>query len=276
MAGIEDIIERLINDSTFRVEFQKDPKEALEGYDLSEEDLGLLAGRLSSDAGGEAKVEQRTSKAALFGIITDLVNQASTGGMEILGITWGGPTMAKDQDIIPLTPTNYISSGSKALDPSSEAGAVDMFTPRDPSSEAGAQVDYFTPRDPSAEAGGHVGPPEAPEPSDELLIKAESQSDAGSVDYIRADFNAGRQLESAATEAPSGDFTVGGEAEAVDMFTPRDPSSEAGAVDMFTPRDPSAEAGGQVGPPEAPETVEAAPNKIQSDESDATPPASTP
>jgi hypothetical protein len=72
MAGIDDVLERLITDLGFRRRLREDPAAALAGYDLDEADLELLASQLD-DGGGQAHaVEQRTSKSALFGLLAGL------------------------------------------------------------------------------------------------------------------------------------------------------------------------------------------------------------
>jgi hypothetical protein len=82
MAGVDEVLERLITDLGFRRRLREDPAAALAGYDLDEADLELLASQLD-DGGGQAHgVERRTSKAALFGLLSPAV-----GG---LPSSWGG------------------------------------------------------------------------------------------------------------------------------------------------------------------------------------------
>jgi len=78
MADIDIVLERLVNDTSFRAALADDPAAALAAYDLSEPDLQLLAGSL--DDGGDAQrgVEQRTSKSAMVGLLASL-----TGGGQV-------------------------------------------------------------------------------------------------------------------------------------------------------------------------------------------------
>jgi hypothetical protein len=73
MAGIDEVLERLITDLGFRRRLREDPAAALQGYDLDKSDLELLASQLDDSGGGQARgVEQRTSKSALFGLLAGL------------------------------------------------------------------------------------------------------------------------------------------------------------------------------------------------------------
>jgi hypothetical protein len=77
MGGIDDVLERLVTDLGFRRRLREDPAAALKGYDLNEADVELLASQLDETAGDAGALEQRTSKSALFGILTGLF---TTGG----------------------------------------------------------------------------------------------------------------------------------------------------------------------------------------------------
>lgn len=70
MAGIDDVLERLITDPAFKANLAADPRAALAGYQLSANDLSLLAQQVSSDDGGQSAVEQRTSKAGFFALFS--------------------------------------------------------------------------------------------------------------------------------------------------------------------------------------------------------------
>lgn len=70
MPGLDDVLERLVNEPEFRSRLTSDPKRALAGYDLTADDLDVLAGQLSEETGGSTPVESRTSKAALFSLLS--------------------------------------------------------------------------------------------------------------------------------------------------------------------------------------------------------------
>jgi hypothetical protein len=70
MPGLDDILERLVNDEGFRARLAADPAGALAGYDLSSEDLALLASQVTDGAGASGAVEARTSRASLVGFMS--------------------------------------------------------------------------------------------------------------------------------------------------------------------------------------------------------------
>lgn len=74
MPGIDDVLERLVSEPGFRDDLSRDPKRALDGYDLSADDLEVLASELTEEAGGSGPVEARTTKAGLFGLLASLVD----------------------------------------------------------------------------------------------------------------------------------------------------------------------------------------------------------
>ena len=85
MAGIDDVLERLLSDGGFARQLAQDPATALAGYDLSADDLRLLSSQVSFDPGALSTVEERVSKASMFGLLTTFT--AGLGGL-------GGPDTA--------------------------------------------------------------------------------------------------------------------------------------------------------------------------------------
>jgi hypothetical protein len=69
MAGIDEVLERLVTDPEFRARLAANPVEALSGYMLYDEDLEVLAATLSEDQGASGTVERRTSKTTLAGLL---------------------------------------------------------------------------------------------------------------------------------------------------------------------------------------------------------------
>lgn len=69
MAGIDEVLERLVTDPEFRARLAANPVAALSGYMLYDEDLEVLAATLSEDRGASGAVEQRTSKTTLAGLL---------------------------------------------------------------------------------------------------------------------------------------------------------------------------------------------------------------
>jgi hypothetical protein len=72
MAGIDDVLERLINDDRFREQLATDPDTALAAYDLTADDRALLISQVTTDAGRSGTLEARASKAGLFGLLGGL------------------------------------------------------------------------------------------------------------------------------------------------------------------------------------------------------------
>lgn len=69
MSDIDEVLGRLDEEPSFREELQRDPQAALAGYDLTTDDLRVLAGQVTGDAGHRHAVEQRLGKSALFTLL---------------------------------------------------------------------------------------------------------------------------------------------------------------------------------------------------------------
>lgn len=70
MAGLEEALERLVTDRGFLEQLKADPSSALHGYDLDDAQRALLASQIDEVA-GQSRVEQRTSKAGLAGLLAE-------------------------------------------------------------------------------------------------------------------------------------------------------------------------------------------------------------
>jgi len=70
-------LERLVSEPAFREALAADPQRALAGYRLSPDELEVLTSQVDTGSGGQRHVEQRTSKASLFGLLMEL-NAAGT------------------------------------------------------------------------------------------------------------------------------------------------------------------------------------------------------
>jgi hypothetical protein len=78
MSDFDAALERLVSDPTFRTALANDPTAALAGYRLTPDEQDLLHSSIDSGVGGDRSVEQRTSKASMFGLLSSL---ASMGGL---------------------------------------------------------------------------------------------------------------------------------------------------------------------------------------------------
>lgn len=97
MAGIDEVLERLVGDGDFRAALARDPAAALSGYDLTRDDIELLAGRLDDGDDAERTVEQRTSKSAMLALLSSFAAPGGGGAadpgqedqIEVLSWSWG-------------------------------------------------------------------------------------------------------------------------------------------------------------------------------------------
>jgi hypothetical protein len=81
MSDFDTVLERLLSDSGFRTVLAADPAAALRGYQLTADEIELLHAQVDTGSGGNSQVEERTSKASLFGLISPLMGAAGmTGG----------------------------------------------------------------------------------------------------------------------------------------------------------------------------------------------------
>lgn len=79
MSDFDTVLERLLTDPGFKAALAADPASALRGYQLSRDELELLYAQVSTDAGGQGPVEERISKASLFGLFGSLMHDSGIG-----------------------------------------------------------------------------------------------------------------------------------------------------------------------------------------------------
>lgn len=96
MAGIDEVLERLVADGDFRAALARDPAATLAGYDLTRDDIELLASRLDDGDDAERTVEQRTSKSAMLALLSSLAGPGGGGAadpgqdrIDLLSWDWG-------------------------------------------------------------------------------------------------------------------------------------------------------------------------------------------
>ena len=70
MSDFDVALERLVSEPAFREALAADPQRALAGYRLSPDELEVLTSQVDTGSGGQRHVEQRTSKASLFGLLS--------------------------------------------------------------------------------------------------------------------------------------------------------------------------------------------------------------
>jgi hypothetical protein len=72
VSDFDAALERLVSEPAFREALAADPQRALAGYRLSPDELEVLTSQLDTGSGGQRHVEQRTSKASLFGLLSPM------------------------------------------------------------------------------------------------------------------------------------------------------------------------------------------------------------
>ncbi|HEX5588845.1 MAG TPA: Os1348 family NHLP clan protein [Candidatus Limnocylindrales bacterium] len=161
MAGIDDVLERLVTDAGFRARLASDPSAALAGYDLTPSDLQLLSSQLDMTAGSSGGVEARTSKAGLFGLLggvdelAEAIGGSGAGGAaadDAALATEGAPAAAKDHK-----EWINVESMSQPIHRSAAEEPLDLGAPSEPASAAGGEgfkreieIDSFSLGTPSA------------------------------------------------------------------------------------------------------------------------------
>jgi hypothetical protein len=120
VAGIDHVLERLVTDRSFRDQLAADPRSALAGYDLTTDELVLLATHVSDELAGDRNVEGRTSRSALFSLFTQ-IDDATTGGS-----TPGG-RLTSD--------TTVETADTDAFDPGPDSGGDGLFDAHDMDSD---------------------------------------------------------------------------------------------------------------------------------------------
>jgi hypothetical protein len=196
MAGIDDVLERLLTDAGFARQLAADPADALAGYELSGDDLDLLSAQVSFDRGSLSTVEERISKAGMFGLLSSFTaGLGGLGGPDTMPTGLGGPdtipTGLGGPDTMPagLGGPDTVPGGGgggdefaiKEVDPApaptlDNPGAISGFDPQpdppgdpatgpsgivDPGDRVGFDPQPDPPGDPATGPGGLVDPGDA-------------------------------------------------------------------------------------------------------------------
>lgn len=210
MGGLEDVLARLINERSFREQLTADPAAALAGYDLSREDLEILAASLDEQVGVEHVVEQRTSKSTLLGMLAAMTVDDGAAS----GLPTGKP---RHQPFTVLTPDDQGSSGNVAED---ELGSF-----AEPMEDEG-QISF---------GDGEHGVTPDPGEDGEYLI-AEATHDGATTD----DHEDQIEIQSWSQVADDGDATSGDMIEVMDFQTGTDVPSQDAAPPAGSDGDPDA------------------------------------
>src|SRR5213079_2045300 len=72
MSDFDAVLERLVTDPEFARALAADPAAALAGYRLDADEVALLQSQVSTGDAGDRRVEERTSKASMMGLLGSL------------------------------------------------------------------------------------------------------------------------------------------------------------------------------------------------------------
>jgi hypothetical protein len=128
VAGIDEVLERLVTDLAFRRQLEEDPRSALEGYVLYDEDLEVLAATLDEGEVAERGVERRTSKSAFLGAFLGLGGGTSVGSSDDLAAPTEPPEGYLEIEMKPVYISSYQTGGSGTSVGSSD----DLAAPTEP------------------------------------------------------------------------------------------------------------------------------------------------
>jgi len=79
MSDFDAALERLMVDPAFKAALARDPASALAGYRLAPDELEILCAQVDTGTGGERQVEDRTSKASMFGLVAPIGDGIGSG-----------------------------------------------------------------------------------------------------------------------------------------------------------------------------------------------------
>lgn len=71
MPSLDEVLERLRSDKDFRVHLEHDPRAALDGYDLTTDELTRLAAQVVADHHAEDPIARRTAQAGFFALFAN-------------------------------------------------------------------------------------------------------------------------------------------------------------------------------------------------------------
>jgi hypothetical protein len=91
MAGLDEVMERLLADEEFRRRLVADPAGALAGYTLDDSDREVLAATLTDDEGTPGAVERRTTQSSVAGLLSafdGVLDAAGSAGSPDRAVPW--------------------------------------------------------------------------------------------------------------------------------------------------------------------------------------------
>ncbi|WP_327006173.1 Os1348 family NHLP clan protein [Dactylosporangium sp. NBC_01737] len=182
MSDFDDVLERLLTDPGFQARLAADPAGALAGYRLTADELELLQAQVGGVDAGQSRVEQRTSKASMFGLFSSIgsgigdVVHGHGGAQDLGGGTQGsgaGQSAARGLGALEQ------SGGRHAAEPGAQPGGIAAHlhgavehgahaSAGGVEAHAGPGGAYASAGSVEAQAGGYgsAGLAEAPEPQD--------------------------------------------------------------------------------------------------------------
>lgn len=142
MAGIDEVLERLVTDPAFRTQLSQDPATALANYMLYDDDLDVLAAAISEHAGESGSVDQRTSKSTLAGLLAAFEGVPDTTDPDrpyVVGAAHNPPQAAFE--LKPVFVSSYSTGGSGAdVEPSTAVDVEPEIQAPDEADETGTRI----------------------------------------------------------------------------------------------------------------------------------------
>ena len=128
MAGLDEVMERLLTDHEFRRRLAADRADALVGYELSDDDRQVLAAALSYDGGRSGTMERRTTQSTVAGLFSAFQDVLGPAGSAEPGS--GRLSAAVDSDADQAVPWTAIAQAESG---GNTSRSVDIPTPGDDS-----------------------------------------------------------------------------------------------------------------------------------------------
>jgi hypothetical protein len=149
MAGLDEVMERLLIDQEFRRQLATNPAGALADYELSGDDHQVLAAALTYDEGTSGTMEQRTTQSTMAGLFSALQGGIGPAGSSAESVP-GRINAVVDGDADRAVPWTAIAQAESGGNSSQQ---VDIPTPGEASGGSGAVLAA----DAGARSGGHPG-----------------------------------------------------------------------------------------------------------------------
>lgn len=151
MSDFDVALERLVSEPAFREALATDPTRALAGYDLSADEWEVLTAQVDTGTGGQRHVEQRTSKASLFGLLSPMTGMGGFITDEPGAAGMSGASFGTDAH----SGASFGADGKSGASFGAEPDAAASFGPADSGASFGS--DDYQPRHGQPGLGAAMG-----------------------------------------------------------------------------------------------------------------------